>query len=66
MKLETCFPLWLKWEDCDNDPSRNKQRTTGVYRSRSLKVGKHCNDWLQARQYELLRVRGQNRKDSQP
>jgi hypothetical protein len=32
MKLETCFPLWLKWEDCDNDPSRNKQRTTGVNR----------------------------------
>jgi hypothetical protein len=66
MKLETCFPLWLKWEDCDNDPSRNKQRTTGVYRSRSLKVGKHCNDWLRTHQYELLRDRGQNKKNSQP
>ena len=56
-ELETCFPLRFKWEDCDDDPSRNKQRTTGVNRSRSLKVGKHCNDWLRTHQYELFRGR---------
>ncbi len=58
MKLETCFSLWFKWEDCDNDPSRNEQRTTGVNRGRSFEIGKHCNDWLEAHQYGAFESQG--------
>jgi hypothetical protein len=58
MKLETCFPLRLKWEDCDDDPGRNEQRTTCVNRGRSFKVGKHCNDWLEACQYGAIESQG--------